>query len=179
MILAFPLVVMGATAPFLIKHRPRRAPHCAGGFTLIEMLIAVSILSLVLVIGSGSFQLVRERSITTRAAETVGADLALTRSLAIRTRSNVSLAADEGAIAYEIRDTTGHVFQNRQFTPDADLPLARLDVQFPGDSLTFNSRGLLVGAGGGQIDVYGRTRSRRVVFNALARYRTVDSAGGS
>ena len=66
-----------------------------------------------------------------------------------------------------------------EFTPDSDLPLTKLDVRFTGDSLTFNSRGLLLGAGGGEIDVFGRTKSLRVVVNAMARYRTVDSAGGS
>ncbi len=150
-----------------------------GGFTLIEMLIAISILSLVLLVGSESITTLRERTVVDRAAAVVGSDVALTRGLAIRTRSNVSLAANEPAISYEIRDRAGTVFQNREFTPDSDLPLTRLDVRFTGDSLTFNSRGLLLGAGGGEIDVFGRTKSLRVVVNALARYRTVDSAGGS
>lgn len=149
------------------------------GFTLIEILIAISILSLVLLVGSESFRTLREQTVVARAAAVVGSDVALTRGLAIRTRSNVSLAANETAVTYEIRDTAGTVFQNREFTVDADLPLTKLDVRFTGDSLTFNSRGLLVGEGNGEIDVFGRTKSMRVVFNALARYRTVDSAGGS
>lgn len=170
---------MCLSTPIQMGKRRRRSTLGEGGFTLIEMLIAISILSLVLLVGSQSIMTLRERTVTDRAAATVGSDVALTRSLAIRTRSNVSLAANETAITYEIRDTAGTVFQNREFTPDADLPLTKLDVRLTGDSLTFNSRGLLVGAGGGEIDVFGRTRSRRVVFNALARYRTVDSAGGS
>ena len=84
-----------------------------GGFTLIEMLIAISILSLVVLVGSESFRTLRERTITDRAAETIGSDVALTRSLAIRTRSNVSLAASEAAITYEIRDAAGGVHSRR------------------------------------------------------------------
>ena len=71
------------------------------------------------------------------------------------------------------RDAAG---QTNPVLVDADpsggegVVVQEVEVGLPG--------GGAAGAGGGEIDVFGRTRSRRIVFNALARYRTVDSAGG-
>ncbi len=146
------------------------------GFTLVEMMIAITIAALLMLMGASAFRSYNETLIVKRAAMVVAGDVALTRSAAIKLRGNVSLVADEVALSYLIRDSNGNVIKPpRQFSTDSDLPLMTFDVRLPGDSLTFNSRGLLVSGGTGQIDVGRVDQSRRVEFNALGRHRIVST----
>ena len=69
------------------------------GFTIVEVLIVITILSLVSLLANTSFRNFRERAILNRAARVVATDMALTRSLAIRERQNVSLVADDSMVA--------------------------------------------------------------------------------
>jgi prepilin-type N-terminal cleavage/methylation domain-containing protein len=50
------------------------------GFTIVEMLIVVTILSLVALVANTSYRSFRERAILNRAATVVAGDMALTRS---------------------------------------------------------------------------------------------------
>ena len=76
------------------KMRPEHRTS-EGGFTIVEMLIVVTILSLVALLANTSYRNFRERAILNRAATVVASDMALTRSYAIRERQSVSLVADE------------------------------------------------------------------------------------
>ena len=53
----------------------------------------------------------------------------------------------------------------------SDLALTSLDVATTGDSLTFNSRGILLTGGTPRVNVTRRSRTRSVVFNVLGRSR--------
>ena len=63
------------------------------GFTLVELLIGITIMSVVGLIANSSFRDFRRRTILDRAAHVVAADAALTRTYAIRERANVSMVA--------------------------------------------------------------------------------------
>jgi Tfp pilus assembly protein FimT len=136
------------------------------------MLITLTIMSVVGLIANSSYRDFRERTILNRAAEVIAADVALTRTYAIRERANVSMVADESNQTYQIRDAAGNVLKTRWFDADSDLRLEQLDVRTFGDSLTFNARGMLVSAFA-LIDVGSDSDSKRVVVNGLGRHRII------
>lgn len=144
------------------------------GFTLVELLITITIMSVVGLIANTSFRSFRQRTILNRAAQVVAADAAMTRTYAIRGRANVSLVADESTQSYQIRDDSGNVLKTRWFDADSDLPLDSLNVVNAGDSLTFNARGMLVSAFA-VIDVGSSAGSKRVIVNGLGRHRVVSN----
>lgn len=145
--------------------------HSQSGFTLVEMLIVLSIVSLAMLVANGSYITFRESSTLNRAARVVAADVALARSYAIRNRAIVALVADESSKSYVIRDAGGTVYLNRVFDASSDMMLGSLDVIATGDSITFNERGLMGGAGSVNIDVGRGGGSRRVQVNAVGRWR--------
>lgn len=140
------------------------------GFTLVELLIVMSIVSLSLLIANSSYTTFREAATLNRAARIVAADAALARSYAIRNRTTVSLVADEANQSYEVHDESGTVYLVRQFDAASEMKLETLDVKLPGDSLTFNSRGLMA-SGSATVDVGRNGGTRRVTLNAIARWQ--------
>lgn len=144
------------------------------GFTLVELLIVLSIVSLSMLIANSSYISFRESSALNRAARVVAADVALTRSYAIRNRTAVSLVADEANRSYVVRDEAGNVYLNRMFDAASDMALETLDVSPPGDSIAFNSRGMLA-VGTATIDVVRSGSSRRVTLNAIGRWRIANN----
>ncbi|MFQ5691397.1 MAG: Tfp pilus assembly protein FimT/FimU [Gemmatimonadota bacterium] len=150
------------------------APHRtrSRGFTVLELLIAVTILAVITSVGLEGYRQFREATAVEHAAKQIGADLWLTRSFAIQRRTNVSLVADEAARTYRIRDTTGVVLARRFFDRDSALPLDSLSINLAGDSVTFNARGLQVG-NGAQIEVARGGRARTLTMNAMGRSRVL------
>ncbi len=153
-----------------LAGRKERVPRDAG-FSLPELLIGLAVMGFVMTVGASGLAQYREATSTTRAIRTIRADVMLARSLAIRSRSPVSLVARESLRTYVIRDALGTVFQQRVFDETSDLALTSLDVATAGDSLTFDARGILLTGGTPQVDVTRRGRARSVVFNALGRSR--------
>lgn len=119
-----------------------------------------------------------EALVVKKAATVLASDLALTRSYAIQRRSNVAFVAAEADLAYVIRDTSGSVLGRRSFDAESGLPLDYLDVKTEGDTVTFNSRGLLISGGTAEVEVGRAARRRSVHVNALGRYRIEDIGGG-
>lgn len=119
-----------------------------------------------------------EALVVKKAATVLASDLALTRSYAIQRRSNVAFVAAEADLAYVIRDTSGSVLGRRSFDAESGLPLDYLDVKTDGDTVTFNSRGLLISGGTAEVEVGRAARRRSVHVNALGRYRIEDIGGG-
>lgn len=141
-----------------------------GGFTLVELLIVLSIVSLSLLIANNSYATFRESSALNRAARVVAADASLARSYAIRNRTSVALVANEAERSYVIRDASGDVYLNRTFDAASEMALTSLEVNLPGDSIAFNSRGMLA-LGTATIDVGRSGGSRRVTLNAIGRWQ--------
>lgn len=150
--------------------RRRLSSHT--GFTLVEMLIALTVFGTLAAMSNTAFRDFRQKTAVNRAARVVAGDAALVRTHAIRNRGNVSLVADESARSYQIRDAGGTVIKTRQFDRDSDLPLNSLNVRLAGDSLTFNSRGMLTSAFA-LIDVASDGASKRVIVNGLGRSRII------
>lgn len=140
------------------------------GFTLVEMLIVLSIVSLSMLIANSSYIAFRESSTLNRAARVIAADVALARSYAIRNRTGVALVADEASASYVVRDASGTVYLNRAFDASSEMRLETLDVKLPGDSVSFNSRGMLT-LGAATVEVGRSGGSRQVDFNAIGRWR--------
>ena len=144
----------------------------AAGFTLVEMLIVLTVFGTMALISNDAFRQFRQRSAVNRAARVIAADAATVRTYAIRNRANVSLVADEAARSYEIRDAAGNVLKTRHFGNDSDLRVNTLNILLFGDSLTFNSRGMLVSAFA-LIDVASEGGSKRGIGNGLGRPRII------
>ncbi len=121
-----------------------------------------------LAMGYGAFRQYAEAATARKASLQLAGDVSLTRSFAIQRRESVSLVADEANRNYVIRDTTGTVLMQRNFGAGSDLPLTSVAVSTAGDSLTFNSRGLLLG-GRAEVALGRRGRSHVVEINALGR----------
>ncbi|MEJ2482038.1 MAG: GspH/FimT family pseudopilin [Gemmatimonadota bacterium] len=143
------------------------------GFTIVEMLIVMTILSLVSLIANTSYRNYRERAILNREATVVASDMALTRSYAIRERQSVSLVADEANRMYVIRTASGDTLGVRVFDVESDLAIDSLNVLASGDSITFNSRGLLTTAFA-RVDVGRESGDRQVQVNGTGRSRIVE-----
>lgn len=153
--------------------RTRETPCPGAGFTMVELLIAITILGIVLGVGFMGMRGFNESTVVDRAATAVASDVTLTRSYAIQRRSTVTMAADEANRRYEIRDTsTGDLLESRSFSAGTDLPLTRLDIQTTGDALTFNARGLLVTGGNATILVERLDTGKQIEVSALGRTRT-------
>lgn len=142
------------------------------GFTIVEMLIVVTILSLVTLMANTSYRNFRERAILNRAATVVASDMALTRSYAIRERQSVSLVADEANRMYVIRSASGDTLGARIFDAESDLAVDSLNVLAAGDSITFNSRGMLTTAFA-RVDVGRASGDRQVQVNGTGRSRII------
>ncbi|MEE9206763.1 MAG: GspH/FimT family pseudopilin [Gemmatimonadota bacterium] len=142
----------------------------AAGFTMVELLIVVTIVGILSMITAEGFSEFRERSSLEQAAQLIVADVNMTRSHAIRNRSTVWLVANESAQSYEIRDAGGTVLQARAFDSVSDVGLSALNIIAPGDSLGFNSRGILTN-GVVLIDATRPSGTRRIQVNAMGRTR--------
>lgn len=140
-----------------------------GGFTVVELLIAIVVLGIIVAVGVSAYSDFRRASTVRRAAEAVAGDIVLTRSYAVQRRRNVSLVADEAARTYDIRSPGGPTYAERSFAADTDVPLTMLDVVTAGDSVTFNSRGLKVTTGTDSISVGRLGEELRVKLNAMGR----------
>lgn len=139
------------------------------GITMPDLMIAMVVLAVATVFAMGSMAQYREAAATSRAARVITADVALARSLAIRGREPISLVATEAQRQYVIRDTAGNLFHRRDFGTGAEIRLTSIDVATTGDSLTFDSRGVLVAGGAPQINAVRRSKTKTVTLNALGR----------
>ena len=145
-----------------------------GGFTLVEMLIALTLIAVATAIGASALRAYYETTVSRRAASVIAGDIAVTRSAAVKLGRNVSLVAREDSLSYVIRSDSGTVlYPRRSFDTQSELPLTSLDVQLDGDSMTFNPRGILISGGTRRIDVAVSSRGMGVEFNVLGRTRIV------
>lgn len=142
------------------------------GFTLVELLTVVALIGILGMFTVEGFAEFRERTSLAQAARLIMADVNRTRSHAIRNRSTVWLVADESARTYEIRDAGGTVLQARAFDAVSDVSLSGLNLIAPGDSLGFNSRGILTN-GVVLIDATRPSGTRRIQVNAMGRSRVI------
>jgi prepilin-type N-terminal cleavage/methylation domain-containing protein len=141
------------------------------GFTLLELLVVLLVISVTLAVAAQGYGLYLERTAARKAAELFARDLSFARTAALRDRQPVSLVVLEEQGFYVIRRATGEVIVRRDYGPGSEVRLTLLDLELEGDSVGFNGRGLadLSGATG----ALGRARfgtqrvEYRVRFNAM------------
>ena len=125
----------------------RRASRA--GFSLIEMLVTLILLSISLAAVMTVFANYLERTTAQRAAQVFAMDLRFARTTAVRGREIVVVNFDEGALSYIVRLSSGDTLVNREFEAGQDIVLDVLDLQMSGDSLVFDTRGVVDLSGAG------------------------------
>jgi prepilin-type N-terminal cleavage/methylation domain-containing protein len=121
------------------------------GFTLIEVIVVLTITAIMLTFASFVFSGYFERVAAERAAQVFAQDLALARNWAVRSREPVVIRFYEASLWYEVEaQSTSTEVARRRFGVNADVDLSGLSLEVAGDSLVFDSRGIadLSGAGG-------------------------------
>jgi len=146
----------------------------SSGFSIIELLIAVTIIGFLAMVSYPSLRAFRANAVVHRAAAVLLGDITTTRTQAIKRHENVSLVADTASRSYLIRAADGTVVGGRVFDSGSDLSLSYMSVSNAGDSLTFNSRGLLTSALG-IIDMSTGEDTVRVILNLVGTARILDN----
>ncbi|MGD8280288.1 MAG: type II secretion system protein [Gemmatimonadota bacterium] len=121
------------------------------GFTLIEMIVVLSITAIGLTFAGVAFNSYFQRVSAERAAQVFAQDLTLARDWAVRSREPVVIRFYEGSLWYEVEaQSSATEVARRRFGVNADIDLSGVTLDFAGDSVVFNSRGIadLSGAGG-------------------------------
>lgn len=148
------------------------------GFTLIEMMVVLSILGITLVVVATTFSRYLDRSSAKRSAEIFGQDLTAARNMATRSRQTVVMDFNEGTRSYLVRVEAGDTILYRFFNDDSDITLSSLDLQLVGDSVAFDSRGFadLSGATGslGWALFVARGTTYAVRFNSMGSSRIAE-----
>lgn len=93
----------------------------------------------------------------------------------MRGRQAVSVVFDEGNRSYVVRRITGDSIVLRGFSNGEDIVLSGIDLQMPGDSLVFDSRGIVdlseISDPLGRAVFQSGTRSYDVWFNSMGATR--------
>jgi prepilin-type N-terminal cleavage/methylation domain-containing protein len=121
------------------------------GFTLIELIVVLSISAVALTLAGLRFNGYFERIAAEKAALVFAQDLTLARSWAVRTREPVVIRFYESSLWYEVEaQSTATEVARRRFGGNADIDLSGVTLDMAGDSLVFDSRGIadLSGLGG-------------------------------
>ena len=122
------------------------------GFTLLELVVVLSLSALVLGFAGLTFSGYFQRSSARRAAQIFAQDLTAARSYAVRSREPVVIRFYESSLWYEIetQTTATEVVRRRFLGASADIELSAVTLDITGDSLLFSARGVadLSGAGG-------------------------------
>ena len=119
------------------------------GFSLVELAVVLLMAGLTLAVGIGGLSEYSRRIAAHHAAQLFVRDLSLARTYAVRGRKPVVIRFNESSRWYSIPTvTSGTELMRRRFNVNADLDLAAIDLEVPGDTLLFTSRGILSGVGG-------------------------------
>ncbi len=142
----------------------------ARGFTLIELAVVLVLASITIGMTSGGLIRYNKKIAAHHAAQLFVRDLSLARAHAVRGREPVVIRFSESNRWYSISSmTTGLELVTRRFNVDADIGLAAIDLQTPGDTVFFTSRGILSGVSGqlGTATFSTATSTYAVQFNIM------------
>ncbi len=114
------------------------------GFTVLELVVVMSITGLLLSIGFVSMRDYARKQRARQATQALAWSVQVARTYAIRAGSQMTLAVDEASRVVVVRDTAGTVSFRRSFGPKSDYVLEQLGLNIDGDSLVFSRRGLCV-----------------------------------
>ena len=146
----------------------------ARGFTLVELAVVLILAGVTLALATGGLVGYNDRIAAHHAAQLFVRDLSLARAHAVRGREPVVIRFSELSRWYSISSmTTGMELIRRRFNVNADIHLAAIDLEMPGDTLFFTSRGILSGVGGqlGTATFSTTTSTYAVSFNVMGASR--------
>lgn len=113
------------------------------GFTLIELVVVLSISAIGLTFAGIAFNSYFERVSAERAAQVFAQDLTLARNWALRSREPVVIRFYEGGLWYEVEaQSSATEIARRRFGVNADIDLSTVSLDAPGDSIVFDARGV-------------------------------------
>ena len=112
------------------------------GFTVVEMLVVLILYTIALTLAISMFSGYQSRTAAQRAAQVFAMDLSLARTSAVRGREVVIVDFNEAGGSYLIRLESGDTLVEREFDRDDDIRLDSLNLQFTGDSVAFDARGV-------------------------------------
>jgi prepilin-type N-terminal cleavage/methylation domain-containing protein len=121
------------------------------GFTLVELIVVLSITAVGLTFAGVAFNGYFQRVAAERAAQVFAQDLTLARNWAVRSREPVVIRFYEASLWYEVEaQNTSTEVARRRFGVSADIDLTGVALDITGDTLVFDARGIadLSGAGG-------------------------------
>ncbi len=146
----------------------------ARGFTLVELAVVLVLAGVTLALATGGLVGYNNRIAAHHAAQLFVRDLSLARAHAVRGREPVVIRFSESSRWYSISTmATGRELIRRRFNVTADIHLAAIDLEMPGDTLFFTSRGILSGVGGqlGTATFSTATSTYAVSFNVMGASR--------
>lgn len=121
------------------------------GFTLIELVVVLSVSAVIITMGTLSLSSYAQRSSAQNAARIFAQDLVAARGFAVRGQEPVVIRFYESTLWYEVEAASSSTrIVRRRFGDDGELRLSALSLDTSGDSLVFDPRGLadMTGAAG-------------------------------
>jgi Tfp pilus assembly protein FimT len=141
-----------------------------------ELLIVIVIMGIVGAFTARGVRSFSQQQQGERTARAILWEVSVARSYALRTGGTMTLVADEAHKILTVRDDSGTVWRTTRFGPNEELNAKLIDLNTPGDTLAFSSRGICLncnGAGATTITVDAGNRRGVVSTSILGRTELV------
>jgi len=156
----------------------RKLDRRTAGMTIPELVVALTLFAVLASVGATGFRTYNRSIMLRRAAGQAATDLKLARSYAIQRRTNVSFVANESYKTYVVRAANGDTVVNRAFDGSGEFMVETMDLQAGGDSVTFDSRGLMRGRSNVKFLVGFQGRGMECDMSSVGRIKVYEMTAG-